>query len=97
MSLFHKKPEEVQQYVNAGSNARKNWNKFKETGKPKYKERAKRSYDEQKALTIKMSNPGTKIQNNSLEIKDSFNKTKTVRTNIPVNINVKTSKKSKKK
>ena len=92
---MRKKPEDVQQYVEAGAKARKNWTKFKETGKPKFKERAKRNFDEQKALTIKMANPGTKIEKNSLEIKNSFNKSKT--TSVPVNVKIATSKKSKKK
>lgn len=95
MSLFKKKPDEVKQYVNAGSKARKNWNKFQDTGNLKFKEKAKRGYDEQKALAIKMANPGTKIENNSLEIKNSFNKTKKVKTSVPINIKVKTSSKKK--
>jgi len=95
MSLFKKKPDEVKQYVSAGSKARKNWNKFQDTGNLKFKEKAKRSYDEQKALAIKMSNPGTNIENNSFSINHSFNKTKTVKTSVPISIKVKTSPKKK--
>lgn len=99
MSLFHKNknPDDVQQYVSAGSAARKNWTKYKETGKDKFKEKAKRGYDTQKALRMKMLNPGTRIENNNLEIKDSFNKSKSTKISVPVKVSVKAKTKKSKK
>lgn len=88
-----KVPDDAKQYGELGTTGRKNWRKYKETGKPKYKDRAQEAYDTQKALGIKMANPGTTIVKDSFnntknfEIKDSFKKTKNV--NVKVGLKIK--------
>ena len=94
-----KLPEDVKQYTNAGSRARKNMDKYRKTGKTKYKDRAKENYDIRKALEIKMANPGNNVQNTSISVSDSFNKDKKTDVQVVTKINIKKpkSKKTKKK
>lgn len=84
-----KLPDDVEQYKQAGTRARKNWTKFKQTGNEKYKNKAKADYDTQKALEIKMSNPGNNVNNTSISVKDSFNKDKKTDVNVVTKINIK--------
>ena len=95
MGLFKK--SDVENYALSETKAKKNYRKYKETNNSKYQDKATYNYAKRDALAIKMANPATKIENNNLEIKGSFNKTKTIKTNVPVKVKVNTFKKSKKK
>lgn len=95
MGLFKK--SDVESYAISETKAKKNYRKYKETNNSKYQDKATYNYAKRDALAIKMANPGTKIENNSLKISGSFNKTKTIKTNVPVKVAIKTSKKIKKK
>ena len=88
-----KLPDDVEQYKRAGTRARKNWSKYKDTGNPKYKDKAKADYDAQRALEIKMANPSTNVNNTSISVKDSFNKDKKTDVNVITKINIKKPKK----
>ena len=88
----HKLPDDVKQYQKASSDARKNWAKYKDTGNPKFHERAQKNYDTKRALEIKMSNPGTNVKKTNITVKDSFNKSKTNNVKVSSKISIKKSK-----
>ena len=95
MGLFKK--TDVEKYAISETKAKRNYKKYKETNNSKFQDKATYNYAKRDALAIKLANPETKIENNSLKISGSFNKTKTVKTNVPVKVSIKTSKKIKKK
>ncbi len=91
----HKLPDDVQLYKETSVSASNNYHKFKETGKKKFKDRAKADYAVKHALELKMTHPSTNVDKRTINITNAPTKQKT--TNVKVNTNFVRTTKSKTK
>ena len=96
--MFKRKPKsDVDMYVSADDNVRKYMKKYKDTGKDKFKDKARHYKATKKALEIKMSNTGTNVNETNVTVSESFNKEKTTNVDVTTNIDVNQQKKNSKK
>lgn len=92
MSLFK---NDIDAYAKAELKAKRNYRKFKETNKEKFQDKATFNYAKRNAIGMKISNPGTKVNNNNVSINNCFNKHKEVKTSVPIKFKLMTSSKKK--
>ena len=82
-----KMPEDVKLYQQTSVSASDDYAKFKATGKKKFQKRAKADYAAVHALELKMTHPGTVVDNKTLTINKSKQKSTTVNVNASLGIN----------
>ncbi len=80
-------PKEIKNYAIANTKAKRFFSKYEETKNAKYKAKADYYYGIKRGYELKFSNPTTDVNNNSINIKDSFKSTKSKTTRVPIKVN----------